>query len=108
MTSVSYDCERCGACCINPPENVREGFDAYVEIGARDAIRQRPERLRRYARETGGKLHMRILTDGRCIALSGSVGERVQCRIYFSRPSPCRRVQAGSELCQRYRREQGL
>jgi uncharacterized protein len=108
MTTPSFDCVRCGACCVNPSENVREGYDGYVEIAARDAIRKRPELLRRYAHETDGKLHMRILENGRCIALSGRVGERVQCRIYFSRPSPCRRVQAGSELCLRYRRDQRI
>jgi Fe-S-cluster containining protein len=108
MTAASYDCVRCGACCINPPENVLEGYDAYVEIAPRDTIRARADLLRKYTHETEGKLHMRILSDGRCIALSGRVGERVQCRIYYARPLPCRRVQAGSELCHRYRREQGI
>jgi Fe-S-cluster containining protein len=32
----------------------------------------------------------------------------VRCMIYHVRPSPCRRVQAGSELCARYRRGLGL
>lgn len=108
MATASFDCERCGACCVNPPENVREGYDAYVQVAPRDAIRERPELLRRYTRAEGGALHMRLLSDGRCIALSGRVGERVSCRIYHSRPSPCRRVQAGSELCLQYRRGQGL
>ncbi len=105
---ADYDCTRCGACCFNPPENVAEGFDAYVELGARDTLRERPDLLARYTRERNGRLHMRLLADGRCIALAGRVGGRVRCRIYHVRPAPCRRVQAGSELCLRYRREQGL
>jgi uncharacterized protein len=102
------DCTRCGACCHNPPENVAEGFHEYIEIAPRDAIRQKPELLRRYAEEKDGRLHMRLLADQRCKALSGRLGDRVRCGIYHVRPSPCRRVEAGSELCQHYRRGQGL
>jgi Fe-S-cluster containining protein len=106
--SPSYDCTRCGACCFNPPENVAEGFAGYIEVEPRDSLRQRPELLARYVREHEGTLHLRLLADGRCMALSGRAGRKVSCRIYHVRPSPCRRVQAGSELCQRYRREQGV
>jgi Fe-S-cluster containining protein len=108
MAASNYDCTRCGACCFNPPENVAEGFEGYVEVEARDKLRERADLLERYARERDGQLHLRILADGRCMALSGSLGRKVSCRIYHVRPSPCRRVQAGSELCLRYRREQGL
>jgi Fe-S-cluster containining protein len=108
MAASNYDCTRCGACCFNPPENVAEGFEGYVEVEARDKLRERADLLERYARERDGQLHLRILEDGRCMALSGSLGRKVSCRIYHFRPSPCRRVQAGSELCLRYRREQGL
>ncbi len=104
----TLDCTRCGACCVNPPENVREGFDEYVEVGPEDALRRRPELLRRHTLEHNGRVHMRLLDDGRCSALSGGLGRRVRCTIYHARPSPCRRVQAGSELCRRYRRDHGL
>lgn len=102
------DCTRCGACCVNPPENVAEGFDAYIEVAPADTLRKRPDLLRRFTRERGGVLHLELLSDGRCKALSGRVGRDVRCRIYHVRPSPCRRVQAGSDLCLRYRRDQGL
>jgi len=108
MAASDYDCTRCGACCFNPPENVAEGFEGYVEVEARDRLRERADLLERYTRERDGQLHLRLLADGRCMALSGSLGRKVSCRIYHFRPSPCRRVQAGSELCLRYRREQGL
>lgn len=105
---VSYDCTRCGACCFNPPDNVREGYVDYVEVAPGDELRRKPELMRRYAVEKDGQLHLRVLEDQRCIALAGRLGRRVRCTIYHVRPSPCRRVQAGSELCDRYRRGQGL
>lgn len=108
MTSASLDCTRCGACCFNPPENVAEGYVDYVEVERRDALLRRSELLKRYAREREGRWHLVLLEGRRCKALEGRLGERVRCSIYHVRPSPCRRVQAGSELCERYRREQGV
>lgn len=104
----AYDCTRCGACCVNPPENVAEGFSDYIEIEERDAIREKPDLIARYAHASEGRLHLKLLADQRCKALLGGVGRRVRCAIYHLRPSPCRRVQAGSALCERYRRGQGL
>lgn len=109
MTSTSpLDCTRCGACCFNPPDNVREGYADYVELAAGDALWRRPELLRRHTVEKDGRVHMRLLADQRCSALAGSLGGRVRCTIYHARPAPCRRVQAGSELCARYRGGLGL
>lgn len=108
MTRDELDCTRCGACCFNPPENVQEGYVEYIEVGPGDALSARPALLRRHTVEKDGRLHMRLLADQRCSALAGSLGGRVRCTIYHVRPSPCRRVQAGSELCARYRRGLGL
>lgn len=107
-TPSSLDCTRCGACCFNPPENVQEGYTEYIELAPGDALWRRPELLRRHTIETDGRVHMRLLADQRCSALAGRRGERVRCTIYHARPSPCRRVQAGSELCKRYRQGLGL
>jgi hypothetical protein len=106
--SGALDCTRCGACCFNPPENVHEGYADYIELAPDDVLRKRPELLRRHTVETEGRVHLRLLADQRCSALAGSLGRRVRCTIYHVRPSPCRRVQAGSELCSRYRRGLGL
>jgi Fe-S-cluster containining protein len=112
-----HDCTRCGACCINPPENVAEGYADYIEVTAKDALWRKRDVLDRYTREsavpggrerTAGRRHLRILADQRCMALLGRPGERVRCSIYALRPAPCRRVEAGSELCEWYRRGQGL
>src|SRR5687768_5750259 len=90
MSAPPYDCTRCGACCLNPPENVAEGYFEYVEVEARDSLNAKPELVRRYTREKDGRLHMRITSDQRCLALLGRVGQRVRCSIYHERPSPCR------------------
>lgn len=108
MSTNTLDCTRCGACCFNPPDNVREGYAEYIEVGPGDALWRRPELSRRHTVEKDGRVHMRLLADQRCSALAGSLGGRVRCTIYHARPSPCRRVQAGSELCARYRLGLGL
>jgi len=108
MSSSVLDCTRCGACCFNPPENVQEGYAEYVELAPGDALWRRPELLRRHGVEKDGRVHLRLLADQRCSALAGRLGGRVRCTIYHVRPSPCRRVQAGSELCARYRGGLGL
>lgn len=106
---VYYDCLRCGACCTNTRANEAEGFREYVEIGARDVIRRKPELMRRFAVVSDdGAAHLRLDREGRCMALRGAVGRNVRCAIYGDRPSPCRRVEAGSRLCLEYRRDKGL
>lgn len=104
-----YDCLGCGACCRNLPENAAEGFVHYVEVDERAPLLRRPDLVRKlvvYAED--GAPHLRLHPDGRCVALRGRIGHRVRCEIYRERPEPCRSVEAGGALCQRYRRAQGL
>jgi Fe-S-cluster containining protein len=108
MKNSGLDCQRCGACCVNTPDNQREGYADYVEVEPGDRLLERPELRRRYTVERDGAIHLQLAPDGRCIALAGSVGRRVRCEIYAHRPSPCRRVEPGTELCMRYRRAQGM
>lgn len=44
----------------------------------------------------------------RCVALEGTVGACVGCRIYAQRPSVCREVQPGDDFCRRARQHHGL
>jgi uncharacterized protein len=50
----------------------------------------------------------------RCAALEGTVGERVRCAVYESRPSPCRGLQASwvdgspNDMCDKARAAWGL
>jgi uncharacterized protein len=54
------------------------------------------------------------LTPPRCVALHGTIGERVHCVIHAVRPSPCRQFQASwidgvhNERCDRARVAHGL
>lgn len=105
----SYDCQRCGACCVNLSDNQREGFHSYVEVERGDALLADAQLVKRFVvLDAAGVPHLRLDPSGRCAALKGPLGRRVRCTIYHDRPSPCRRVQAGSELCLTYRRDKGL
>jgi Fe-S-cluster containining protein len=107
--TAELDCQRCGACCVNLPSNRVEGFAYWVEIAEDDAILGRADLVRKHVVHDGdGVPHLRIVDDGRCLALRGAVGKQVGCTIYHHRPSPCRTVQPGDELCLRYRREHGV
>ncbi|NBD20168.1 YkgJ family cysteine cluster protein [Aquabacterium fontiphilum] len=44
----------------------------------------------------------------RCVALEGEIGQRVGCRIYAQRPSPCHAVEAGDPQCLKARARHGL
>jgi Fe-S-cluster containining protein len=39
-----------------------------------------------------------------CVALGGSVGEKVECTIYETRPAMCHHFDAGSDRCHAIRR----
>lgn len=102
-------CVRCGACCTNPSENVREGVTAYVEIAPGDAILKKKDLVRKLVvLDAAGVPHLRLAKDGRCLALRGAIGREVRCEIYHHRPTPCRRVEPGGALCLRYRADAGL
>lgn len=106
---VTYDCRTCGACCTNPDENRAEGFVHYVEVHPRDAILNERELVRRLVvHDPDGVPHLRLDGSGRCVALLGKLGKSVRCSIYEHRPTPCRKVEAGSERCLAHRRERGL
>ena len=103
------DCQRCGACCANPPENRADNYIDYIRVHDGDAILRKPQLVRRFVvLDQHDVPHLRLTPEGRCQALRGGIGERVRCDIYHDRPTPCRRVEAGSELCHFYRRAQGL
>ncbi|HWU88431.1 MAG TPA: YkgJ family cysteine cluster protein [Kofleriaceae bacterium] len=109
MPRPPYDCRVCGACCVNLPSNQAESFASWVEIEDCDRILEHADLVRKLVvLDDGGVPHLRLVGGGRCAALSGAPGRRVSCRIYGVRPSPCRRVQPGDALCERYRAEHGL
>lgn len=106
-----FDCQRCGACCTNPDENVREGRSDYVPIEAGARLLSRSDLLRKFVRAgstPGDSPHLRMLENGHCAALRGALGRRVSCEIYHLRPRACRTVQPGDGDCRRARAECGI
>lgn len=106
---MSFDCERCGACCVNPLENRAEGYIDYVMVLPREALLRHPRHVERYVRTNdGGEQHLKLDAGQRCVALKGTLGRKVRCEIYALRPAPCRRVQPGDAQCLRARGEFGV
>lgn len=105
-----FDCQRCGACCVNRDTNRAEGFASYVEVDDPDSrlLRRDDLRKRYVVLDQGGVPHLRLDPSHRCAALVGRLGERVHCAIYSHRPSGCRRVEAGSDECLAARSERGI
>lgn len=102
------DCQKCGACCVNPSANAAEGFTTYVEIAPKDTILRRRDLVKKLViLDDENVPHMRLASDGRCLALAGALMKDVRCTIYFHRPSPCRRVEPDSKLCLQYRADHG-
>jgi Fe-S-cluster containining protein len=94
---------------VNLPSNRDEGFIYWVEVADGDAILERTDLVRKHVvRDADGVPHLRIVGEGRCLALRGALGREVACDIYHHRPSPCRTVQPGDALCLRYRNEHGI
>jgi uncharacterized protein len=101
------DCQDCGACCMNPRDNQREGRTDYVPVEATARLLSQRDLVRKFvsADATPGP-HLRMLSSGRCAALRGAPGRRVGCAIYHLRPKACRTVQPGDADCQRAHNEQ--
>lgn len=98
-----FDCQRCGACCCNARDNRAEGFADWVEI-ERGAVLLRRRRLSDLiVQGEDNRPHLRLDSDGRCVALQGTLGDSVRCTIYAVRPRPCRKVQPGDPDCLRAR-----
>lgn len=94
---------------MNLPSNREIGFDTWVEVATDDAILADEKLATQHViYDPEGVPHLRLAPDGRCLALDGTVGDHVSCTIYASRPTPCRFVQPGDDLCHRYRQEHGL
>jgi Fe-S-cluster containining protein len=103
------ECQSCGACCKNLPDNAAQGFTSYVEVEPHNRLLEKKDLVRKLVvLDAEGVPHMRLAPDGRCLALAGRIGDDVRCTIYFHRPSACRRVEAGSKLCLSYRRAHGV
>jgi hypothetical protein len=110
--SAALDCQRCGACCANLPQNQAQGFIDWVEIDDEAPLLRRVDLVRKLVRyDADGVPHLRLVAAGGaavCAALRGALGRRVSCAIYAQRPKPCRTVQPGDGSCLEARREHGM
>jgi uncharacterized protein len=97
------DCLTCGACC-----------QSLLCVGVRPSDRVDPEL---YWDVTKGKDEDEIVVDRylrrdgetlACAALEGTIGEKVACKIYETRPLMCHHFDAGSDRCHAIRRAFGI
>jgi Fe-S-cluster containining protein len=104
----SYDCQSCGACCINDPG----AGPGYVSLHASDV--QRIQRLGLPVVKTAGHLELGTVPydgpggDRICVAFEGTVGQRCSCTIYEEQPKRCRNFVIGGVLCRIARYLAGL
>ena len=95
------ECQTCGACCTF----FRVDFSVYELASAGGCV---PDALAKPVNSTTCRM---IGTDAfplRCVALQGEVGREVGCGIYPLRPSPCHRLEEGSDGCDRARAKHGM
>lgn len=89
-----YDCQACGACCIEAgtvPVYPEEDQVPAEHLGAytRRLDADKPPGMRQITKHLGG----------RCKALTGEIGACVGCSIYANRPKVCATFPAGSNGC---------
>lgn len=107
MKPSEYDCQQCGACCIDA-----FGTKGYVRLNERDTDRM--ERLGLPVILDGGEAWLGThLSDGSaghsvCSAFAGDVGNACRCLIYADRPEACQRFEVGGRWCREARRTCGL
>ncbi|WP_092742684.1 YkgJ family cysteine cluster protein [Xaviernesmea oryzae] len=87
LKTDDFDCQACGACCAYSQEWPRFSLESDEDL---DKI---PEDL--VAADLSG---MRCEAD-RCLALDGTLGLHVGCRIYAVRPIVCRDCMPGDPEC---------
>jgi Fe-S-cluster containining protein len=109
MSASPYDCQTCGACCIDYFRT-----PGYIQLTPGEA--QRMRRLGLPVVSVFGQLELGTKPyDGGesgcevcCSAFVGRVGGECACSIHPDRPGACRRFEAGSEMCKCAREEAGL
>lgn len=99
---MSDACLECGACCAI----FRVSF-YWAEADARMSGRV-PEELVTKISPHYVAMRGTDVKQPRCVALEGSIGERVSCAIYENRSSACRQFAAGDARCNQARAGHGL
>jgi len=99
---MSFDCEKCGACCAT--------FRVSFYWGETSAHAQGTVPIELTSAISPHHVCMKGTEQKpvHCVALTGTVGKEVSCSIYEQRSSTCREFEAGSEDCYKARSHHGL
>lgn len=107
MAGTLYDCQQCGACCID-----YFGTAGYIQLTDPEKARMRglglPVVTWHGQELLGTRPHVGLGGETCCAAFVGEVGRACACAIHAERPSACRAFEAGSEGCRFARLEAGL
>jgi Fe-S-cluster containining protein len=105
-----YDCQECGACCVQQPPC--DGT-SYVFLDRQEAKQMR--RLGLTVVQTppgdsflGCRRHPGAAGRPACVAFHGKVGGSCGCSIYGNRPRVCRQFAVGEPNCRQARAQAGL
>lgn len=98
-------CQSCGACCTFPRIHADGPIDGHTYHGTKVTTYQ--WELTGETETTRESGHWMRRKNGRCAALKGELGERVNCQIYSQRPMGCRVFDPGSEQCIHLRKQRG-
>ena len=118
---MTFDCTKCGACCVNLTRMTRDEQKQFISEGGVEAPwipLTAAERRRLPAAAKKLTVLNRPWVDGHaictklnadsdrvCAMLDGSVGVEVRCAVYDKRPSLCRDFAPGSRGCLEARKE---
>lgn len=90
---MTFDCTRCGACCVGAPAACTEQEAAAIP---KVLVAETP--VGRFVRQE----------HGRCAALLGYLGTSVACVLYDVRPRCCREFEVGGAACFEARAARGV
>ena len=110
MSAEGYDCQRCGACCVQLGPH--DG-NAYVYLDPEEASRMRRLGLPVVPTVLGSAClgaapHQGAGGRPACAAFAGEMGGPCACSVYPERPSVCQEFEPGGDLCREAREVAGL
>lgn len=110
MRDLEYDCQTCGACCVQlgPYDG-----NNYVYLDPEESRRMRRLGLPVVPGVLGSQCLAAAPHPGAggapaCVGFQGELGKQCGCSIYKDRPSVCREFEVGSDVCREARERAGL
>lgn len=110
MREGEFDCQRCGACCV---QTGPQDGNAYVYLDRSEAATLRGLGLPVVRGPLdgfclGARPHAGAGGRPACAAFVGTLGAGCDCSVYEDRPSVCREFEVGGELCRQAREMVGV